>query len=160
MTLNLSLQVADGLRLPVPSAAEFRRWAAAALEDRRDSTEVCVRVVDEAESEALNGRYRGKDHPTNVLSFPADLPPELALPLLGDLVLCAPVVQREAQEQGKPATAHWAHLTVHGVLHLLGFDHIDPGEAEVMEALERAVMARCGYPDPYQWPLQTESLKR
>lgn len=158
MTLNLSLQLADGLHLPVPVFDQFQRWATAALDGRRDRAEVCVRVVDEAEGAALNARYRGKAYPTNVLSFPAELPPELGVPLLGDLVLCAPVVLREAREQGKPAQAHWAHLTVHGMLHLLGFDHIDPDEAEAMEALERSILARCGYPDPYLWPLQTEDL--
>jgi len=160
VSVELTLQVADGLGEPVPACDAFRAWADAALAGRRERAELCVRVVDVAEGEALNARYRGKAYATNVLSFPAELPPELGLPLLGDLVLCAPVVLREAHEQGKPADAHWAHLTVHGVLHLLGFDHVHPDEAETMEALERAVLARCGYPDPYQCTTQTEVLNR
>ena len=160
MSAELSLQVADGLREPVPAVGRFRAWASAALAGQRERAELCVRVVGEGEGEALNARYRGKAYPTNVLSFPAELPPELGLSLLGDLVLCAPVVLREAHEQGKPAEAHWAHLTVHGVLHLLRYDHVHPDEAETMEALERAVLARCGYPDPYQCTAQTEDLNR
>ena len=109
-------------------------------------------IVDEEESAALNSRYRGKRGPTNVLSFGTE-PPAAAidgelLPL-GDLVICAAVVQREAREQGKPARAHWAHMVVHGVLHLKGFDHEKARDAEVMEAREREVLAALGFPDPY-----------
>lgn len=157
--MDLALQADPALDPMLPGEGEFRRWAEAALAGRRDEAELCIRVVGEDEGRALNARYRGKAYATNVLSFPAELPPELGLPLLGDLVLCAPVVVREAREQDKPETAHWAHLTVHGVLHLLGYDHIDPAEAEAMEALERTVLARCGYPDPYRWPLPGEELK-
>ena len=133
----------------VPDPEAFRGWAAAALEGRRPDWELSVRVVDEAEGQALNRQYRGKDYATNVLSFPAELPDGVDLPLLGDLVLCAPVVAREAAEQGKPEHAHWAHLVVHGVLHLLGFDHETSVEADVMEGEERRVLARLGFPDPY-----------
>ncbi len=156
MNLELALQVAPALDAGIPAEDDFHAWASAALAGRRESAELCIRVVDAAEGETLNERYRGKAYATNVLSFPADLPPELGLPLLGDLVLCAPVVLREAGEQGKTAAAHWAHLTVHGVLHLLGYDHIDPAEAEEMEALERTILAACGYSDPYSWPLPSE----
>jgi probable rRNA maturation factor len=126
----------------VPAPARLRRWAKAALGSRRG--ELTVRIVGSAESRALNRRYRGKDKPTNVLSFPYD-----ARGALGDLVICAPVVNREAREQGKPAAAHWAHMVVHGILHLLGHDHIRDREAKVMESRERAILARLSYPDPY-----------
>jgi probable rRNA maturation factor len=106
-------------------------------------------VVDEAESATLNAQYRGKQGPTNVLSFGFDSPPGVDVPLLGDLVICAPVVVREALEQGKPGQAHWAHMTIHGVLHLLGYDHQTPEQAQIMEALEIAALADLGYADPY-----------
>ena len=144
---DLDLQCATAA--PVPGAEDFRRWVAAATEGRRDDWELAIRLVDEAESRTLNRDYRGRDHATNVLSFPADLPAGVVLPLLGDLVICAPVVMREAEAQGKAETAHWAHLTIHGVLHLLGFDHMTSVEAECMEGEERAIMARLGWPDPY-----------
>lgn len=111
-----------------------------------------VRIVDAEEGRALNQRWRERDRPTNVLSFPADLPPELELPLLGDLVLCAPVVLREAAEQGKRVEDHWAHLVIHGVLHLLGMDHQDDAEAEEMEQREREILAALGIGDPYADP--------
>ena len=138
-------------RAGLPSPASFRRWVEAALHGakRRRATELSIRIVDADEGRALNRDYRGKDYATNVLSFEADLPPGLKLPLIGDMVICAPVVAREAAEQGKQARDHWAHLTVHGVLHLLGYDHIEDGEAEVMEALERRILARLGIADPY-----------
>lgn len=134
---------------PAPDDAAFARWVGAALAGRREQAIVSLRIVDAEEGRALNARWRGRDGPTNVLSFPAELPEELGLPLLGDLVLCAPVVLREAAEQGKTEQAHWAHLVVHGVLHLLGMDHQDDAEAEAMEAVERAVLAALGIADPY-----------
>jgi len=127
----------------VPAPRQLRRWAQSALGHR--AGEVTVRVVGTRESRALNRRYRGKDRPTNVLSFPCEAPGTL-----GDLVICAPVVNREAREQGKRAAAHWAHMVVHGVLHLLGFDHTRLRDAKVMEALERAILARLSFPDPYR----------
>ena len=126
----------------MPSPARLRAWARAALAGAKG--ELTLRIVGAAESRALNQRYRGKDKPTNVLSFPYGQPG-----VLGDLVLCAPVVNREAREQGKAPAAHWAHMVVHGVLHLRGFDHIRKGEARVMETTERAILARLSYPDPY-----------
>ncbi len=114
--------------------------------------ELVIRVVDEAESSALNRDYRGRDRPTNVLSFPFEAPPPIESYLIGDLVICAPVVAREALAQGKAAKAHWAHMVVHGVLHLLGFDHPSDAEAESMEALEREIQGGLGYPDPYAIP--------
>lgn len=134
-----------------PDDALLRAAAEAALTGRVENAELCIRIVDEAESAALNERYRGKVGATNVLSFPcdADVP---GVKSLGDLVICAPVVAAEAAAQGKSPEAHWSHLVVHGVLHLLGFDHIGDHEAEVMEAEERAILSRLGYSDPYNPP--------
>ncbi|WP_127476093.1 rRNA maturation RNase YbeY [Sulfurivermis fontis] len=146
--IDLDLQVASAAS-GLPAEDDFRRWVAAALAGRRDEAELTIRVVDEEESAELNGTYRYKLGPTNVLSFPFEAPPGVELPLLGDIVICAPVVAREAQEQDKTAAAHWAHMTVHGCLHLLGYDHIDPAEAEIMENLERDVLSALGYADPY-----------
>jgi len=121
---------------------------AAATGDR----EVALRIIDEAEMRALNLRYRGRDYATNVLSFPADLPAGLDLPLLGDIAICAPVVRREAADQSKPPEAHWEHLLVHGMLHLLGFDHEEETAAQTMENLERRILATLGRADPYAMP--------
>ncbi|WP_049629619.1 rRNA maturation RNase YbeY [Cellvibrio sp. pealriver] len=135
----------------VPSAAELERWISAALDSQKlEDAEVSLYIVDEEEGQELNCEYRGKDYPTNVLSFPADIPEEVGVPLLGDLVVCAPVVEREAAEQEKVLAAHWAHMLVHGSLHLLGFDHIEDSEAEEMEALETEIITGLGYPAPYQ----------
>ena len=146
------LDVAVGYGVPragVPAAVSFRRWVAAALDGRIREADLAIRLVGNKEGRALNHHYRGKDYATNVLSFPAELPEGVKLPLLGDLVICAPVVAREAAEQGKPVAAHYAHLTVHGVLHLLGWDHEHDKDAEAMEQLEREVLAELGLPDPY-----------
>ncbi len=132
-----------------PSRDEFQRWTAAAFAGRCDPVEVSIRIVGEAEGAELNGHYRGKTGPTNVLSFPAELPAGVPLPTVGDLVICAPVVAREAQAQGKEPSAHWAHLTVHGCLHLIGYDHEQEAEAAAMEALETEILAGLGFPDPY-----------
>lgn len=145
ITLQTATQIGN-----LPTRAQFRRWVAAALADRRDAAEVSLRIVDEEEGASLNRTWRHKDYPTNVLSFPAHLPAELKSPLLGDLVICAPVVVREAAEQGKSPEAHWAHLVVHGTLHLLGYDHENDMDAAQMEALETAILAGLGYPDPYR----------
>jgi probable rRNA maturation factor len=152
--LSRQLALAVGYAVPrtgLPSAASFRRWVEAALHGakRRKPTELAIRIVDIDEGRALNRDYRGKDYATNVLSFPAELPPGVALPLIGDLAICAPVVLREAAEQAKLPRDHWAHLTIHGVLHLLGYDHIDDAEANVMEALETRILAGLGIADPY-----------
>ena len=148
--IQLDVSVSYGLpRTGLPAAASFRRWAAAACEGRIMRADLAIRLVDSKEGLSLNRHYRGKDYATNVLSFPAELPEGVNLPLLGDLVICAPVVAREAEEQGKPLAAHYAHLTIHGVLHLLGLDHDDEREAEAMEQLEREILAGLGYADPY-----------
>jgi len=134
---------------PVPGKAEIRRWVGAALAHRQADAEISVRLVSEAEMTALNKQYRGREGSTNVLSFPADLPPELELPLLGDIVVCAAVVAREAAEQHKQLPQHWAHMLVHGSLHLLGYDHIDTAQADIMEPLETTILQALGYPCPY-----------
>lgn len=133
----------------IPGTADFERWVRAALAGEREAAEVSLRVVGVEEGAELNASYRGRSGPTNVLSFPCDSPPGMEPPLLGDVVMCAPVVAREAREQGKPGAAHWAHMTVHGILHLLGYDHETPGEADVMERREARILATLGYADPY-----------
>lgn len=152
--LELDLQIA--CEAPhLPAQATFERWVQDALDSAGYQsppdmpTEITIRIVDTDESRNLNHTYRGKDKPTNVLSFPFDGPEDVPLALLGDLVICAPVVAQESQEQNKPLQAHWAHMVVHGTLHLLGFDHIDDDEAAQMEALEVQILARLGYADPY-----------
>ena len=149
--MNLQVDIQCECAEPVPDEDDIRRWIEAALDDRRgEDTEVSVRLVDIEEMTDLNQTWRSKTGPTNVLSFPSDLPPELQLPLLGDIVICAPVVRREAREQHKALEAHWAHMTVHGTLHLLGYDHEDEQEAAAMEALETDILARLNYPCPYR----------
>ncbi len=147
--IELDLQLASDA-VDLPTEADFRRWCELALRPRTADSELTIRLVDEAEARELNHTWRHKDYATNVLSFPADIPDGLLdIPLLGDLVICAPVVVREATEQGKALAAHWAHLVIHGCLHLLGYDHIEDVEAEEMEALERELLAELGHPDPY-----------
>jgi len=155
----IRLDVSVGYAVPragLPSALSFRKWIAAALANRIREADLAVRIVGAREGRALNRHYRGKDYATNVLSFPAELdddiklPKGVTMPLLGDLVLCAPVVAREAREQKKPLAAHYAHLTVHGALHLLGWDHDNDKDAGCMERLEREILAGLGIEDPYQ----------
>ena len=148
MAIEVEVQYASDAE-GLPAVADFRRWAVAALGEVADA-ELAVRVVDREESRRLNATYRGKDAPTNVLSFPADLPPSVDLPLLGDIVICAPLVAREADEQHKALADHWAHLTVHGVLHLLGHDHRTDEEAGEMEALETRILTGLGCADPWR----------
>lgn len=138
---------AEGASLPSP--AQLGDWAQAAWRDDSRNAELVIRVAGEAESRRLNHEYRGRDRATNVLSFPYDPLPEIDLDHAGDLVICATVVEREAVEQGKPLQAHWAHMVVHGVLHLQGFDHASDQQAEEMEALETKILDRLGYPPPY-----------
>ncbi len=148
-TLEIDLQIASQSQ-DLPTELQLKTWAHAALNSRRANAELSLRIVDEDESQQLNGQYRQKDKPTNVLSFPADLPEELQLPLLGDLVICAPVVAREAEDQNKALDAHWAHMLVHGTLHLLGYDHIDETDATEMEALETQIITELGFAPPYE----------
>ncbi|ATJ81852.1 rRNA maturation RNase YbeY [Halomonas beimenensis] len=138
----------------LPTQAELEAWVDAVLAQHPDEArnELTVRFVDAEESRALNRDYRDKDKPTNVLSFPFECPPGVALPLLGDLVICHPVVLAEARDQDKTAVDHYAHMVIHGTLHLLGYDHLEDDEAEVMEALERDILAGLGIDDPYLTP--------
>lgn len=153
MSLRVRVTVQRATRLRgLPSQARFQRWIESALRGvrYRRAAELAIRLVNEAEGRRLNREWRHKNYATNVLAFPVKLPKALRSPLLGDLVICAPVVKREAAEQGKPLDAHWAHLSVHGTLHLLGFDHQAQTEAHTMEAMEAAILAKLGFPDPYR----------
>ena len=145
----VDLQIATENIEGLPTEEQIVQWATGAVQPEGNEVEMTVRIVDEAESHELNLTYRGKDRPTNVLSFPFECPDEVALPLLGDLVICRQVVEREAAEQEKPLMAHWAHMVVHGCLHLLGYDHIEDDEAEEMESLETQIMQGLGFDDPY-----------
>ena len=147
--IDLDLQIVTE-DADLPSAADIRRWVEAALAGRRDEAQLTIRITDEAEIRELNATYRGKDKPTNVLSFPFEAPPGVDIPLLGDIVICASVVAYEAAEQGKALQAHWAHMVIHGTLHLLGYDHIEDSQAEEMEGLEISLLAGLGYANPYE----------
>jgi probable rRNA maturation factor len=149
MTHEVQLQIAcDDDDLPDP--AHFRSWARAALGDRRANSELTIRIVDEAEIVQLNSSYRHKVGATNVLSFPFDAPAGVDVPLLGDIVICAPVVRREAKEQSKSVNSHWAHMVVHGTLHLLGFNHEQDRDAQDMEDMETRILADLGFDNPYE----------
>ncbi|ABE54102.1 protein of unknown function UPF0054 [Shewanella denitrificans OS217] len=149
LSLDLDLQIAvDSNQLP--SQADFETWVRTALGNTLDTAELTIRLVEIAESQSLNHDYRGKDKPTNVLSFPFEAPPGMELPLLGDLVICVAVVEQEALEQNKPLQAHWAHMVIHGCLHLLGYDHIIDQEAEEMESLETQLIEGLGFSNPYK----------
>lgn len=147
---RLTLHVQYGTaRSGVPAVRSIRDWAELALAAVREPAELSVRIVGEEEGARLNRRWRNRDHATNVLSFEAVPPPGAVPRPLGDIVICAPVVLREARQQGKDPRAHWAHMLLHGALHLLGHDHELPEEARIMEAKERRLMARLGFADPY-----------
>jgi probable rRNA maturation factor len=133
----------------LPTDEQLESWANLAAADRKPGAELCIRIVDATESQQLNADYRGKDKPTNVLSFPFEAPPGLPVNILGDLAICAEIVAHEAEQQNKQLAHHWAHMVIHGTLHLLGFDHINDQDAEIMEALERELLARLDIPDPY-----------
>ena len=148
-SIFVDLQIATENIEGLPTEEQIVQWATGAVQPEGNEVEMTVRIVDEAESHELNLTYRGKDRPTNVLSFPFECPDEVELPLLGDLVICRQVVEREASEQEKPLMAHWAHMVVHGSLHLLGYDHIEDDEAEEMESLETQIMQGLGFDDPY-----------
>ena len=139
--LSMQVQYASDAE-NLPTAAEFKKWARKAL---RVDSEIALRIVDEAEGRELNKAYRGKDYATNVLTFPLTEEPYL----MGDIVICAPVVASEAASQNKALKAHFAHLTVHGVLHLHGYDHEIEAQAELMESIETEIVMKLGYPDPY-----------
>ena len=150
----IDLQIASKNSEGLPTLEQFTHWVETALAFEAQTedfpeTEMTIRIVDEEESQTLNREYRGKDYPTNVLSFPFEVPEGIELPLLGDLVICRQVMEREAKEQQISLASHWAHLAVHGTLHLLGYDHIEEAEAEEMEGLETQIMQKLGFEDPY-----------
>lgn len=153
MELYVDLQIASENEQSLPELAQIETWVNAAImaasDEAREEAELTVRIVDTAESQELNSQYREKDKPTNVLSFPFQNPPGITLPLLGDLIICKSVVEKEAVEQNKRLISHWAHMLIHGTLHLLGYDHIDEEEAETMERIETNLMIELGYNDPY-----------
>jgi probable rRNA maturation factor len=149
MSIELDLQIVVDDTHGLPVERDFQTWLIETVCLFQQDAEVTIRVVDEQESQQLNGEYRGKSKPTNVLSFPFEAPPGIEIDLLGDLIICKQVVEREAQEQNKSITSHWAHMVVHGALHLLGYDHIDDEDAQEMESLEVEIMQKMGFSDPY-----------
>jgi len=150
MCLEIDIQN-ESAASDLPTPDQLRAWAEAVLSGRRERVELSIRLVDEAEGAGLNRRFRGGRGPTNVLSFPFEPLPGLeTCDLIGDVVICAPVVAREAAEQGKSLQAHWAHMLVHGLLHLLGFNHLDAAQAAQMEGLETRIISALGFPAPYE----------
>lgn len=143
---TVDLQLASSCA-SIPSQNNIEKWISAAAPADKN---ISVRIVDGPEIQALNLQYRNKDQTTNVLSFPCELPAGVNVPLLGDIVVCADVVASEAQEQGKAVQAHWAHILIHGTLHLMGYDHIEDADAEEMEQLETGILAGLGFPNPYE----------
>ncbi len=148
MPLIIDIQHASS-STDIPSDTQLQQWLNAAALPESEGLELCLRIVDSDEITALNHQYRNKNKATNVLSFPADIPEELNLPLLGDIVICAEVVKQEALAQNKSCEAHWAHMCIHGILHLQGYDHIDDDDANLMEALEIQLLQNLGYTSPY-----------
>jgi len=154
MTIEVDVQYAADFP-DLPDEKQFRYWVETALKDLKDNAELTIRIVDEAEGTELNEKWRKSKGPTNVLSFSNEGVSEIAPDLLGDIVICAPVVAREAKEQNKNSQSHWAHMVIHGVLHLTGFDHIDPEDADRMESLEINILEKLNYKNPY---LSTQPL--
>ena len=149
MTIIVDIQMASASE-EVPDPQCIERWVGAAIGNQREATELSVRIVDEIEGKALNEQFRGSSGATNVLSFPFENDSPEPLALIGDIVICAPVVSKEASQQNKTLNAHWAHMIIHGVLHLLGYDHQNDTEATNMEALETEIMHKLGFPPPYK----------
>jgi len=148
VTIELELQIASNAKtLPHPS--QFREWISIVLWNRLDEAELTIRIVDEEEIASLNEQYRHKQGPTNVLSFVAEHPDGLESSYLGDIIVCAPIVEREAMNANKDLLAHWALMVIHGTLHLLGYDHEDVEEAEEMENLETEILVKLGFAPPY-----------
>ncbi len=148
MTVKINIQYATA-KTGVPEPVKLRKWARLALVDVRDEAVMTIRIVSKKESAALNKTWRGMNKPTNVLSFPAGDNP-LMPELLGDIVLCADVIADEAEQQDKRPDAHWAHMVIHGILHLAGYDHIKPRGAKKMEAIEISKLASLSFPNPYE----------
>lgn len=149
-SIILDLQIVSENHDNLPSEAQINQWLNIILPPFMPNAELTIRIVDKAESQQLNHTYRQKNKPTNVLSFPFESPVEMETPLLGDLIICKQIIEQEAQEQHKSLISHWAHMIVHGCLHLLGYDHIDDDEAEEMESLEIEIMAELGFSNPYE----------
>lgn len=150
MPFIVDLQIASQSSEGLPSEELFNQWFKQSVKLFCQQAEITIRVVDQEESRMLNHDYRGKDKPTNVLSFPFEAPAGVELDLLGDLIICRQVVEFEAKEQGKDLLSHWAHMVIHGSLHLLGYDHIEDEEAEEMESLEISILNTLGYKNPYE----------
>lgn len=148
---NIYIQRANDLTdLQIPADADLIAWSTLALPPCTLSKEVTIRIISPLESQTLNDNYRKQNKPTNVLAFPINLPEEFAPPTLGDLAICAEIVNQEANEQNKTLDAHWAHMVIHGTLHLIGYDHIEPTDAIEMEAKETTLLAKLGCPNPYE----------
>ncbi|MGP1959177.1 MAG: rRNA maturation RNase YbeY [Arsenophonus sp. NC-CH8-MAG3] len=145
----LDLQLACSNHNGLPSKKTFQHWLEGFLPQFQSKSEITIRIVDMEESQHLNRIYRGKDKPTNVLSFPFKAPENIKLSLLGDLIICRKLVEKEATEQQKNPDAYWAHMVIHGCLHLLGYEHQNNFKAEEMEIIETEIMQKLGYPDPY-----------
>jgi len=145
----LDIQIATEFS-EIPSEQQFQRWMDTVLTEPSQNSEIVIRLVDKAESAELNQQYRHKSGPTNILSFPFEAPEVIESDLLGDLVICAPLIAEEAQQQHKKPEHHWAHITIHGILHLLGYDHIEEVDAEEMEALEIRFLNMLKIANPYQ----------
>ena len=145
----IKLELINEKDLVAPTAKQFQAWLHQVASTLKVTGEVCIKIVDEAESQNLNHTYRSKDKPTNVLSFPSEIPDFVESTHLGDLAICAAVVEREAIEQSKPFDHHWAHISIHGILHLLGYDHIEDDDADEMEALETELLAVLAIENPY-----------
>lgn len=148
--IEVAVQIAIKSKNTYPSHKQFQLWANAAQKNKKQNCELTVRIVDKTESAELNQTYRFKKGATNVLSFPFDIPDNINEAILGDLVICAPLIQHEAEQQHKNPTAHWAHMVVHGVLHLQGYDHIESKQAQEMEDHEIAILQQLGFSNPYQ----------
>lgn len=148
--MSAQLDIVLATQSTCPDKALLTTWAQKALEAKQIKGKIAIRIVDEAEMAQLNGQYRNKPYPTNILSFPSNLPPNISKGWLGDLVLCAPIIALEAVQQDKTIDAHWAHIVVHGILHLLGHDHEEEVEAQEMEALEEKILQQLGFEDPYK----------
>lgn len=149
MSVIVDLQIATSME-NIPSQKQIAHWVTTAVQNFQTRAEITIRIVTAEESRILNNTYRNKNNPTNVLSFPFESPIDLDVPLLGDLVICKAIVEKEAREQQKPLLNHWAHLIVHGILHLLGYDHIESTHAAEMETLEINIMKSLGFTNPYQ----------
>lgn len=149
--MSIIVDFENATQQATPDAQSFEQWVKMALAESYEQAELSVRINGEEEMTALNDRFRGQNKPTNVLSFPADLPESLAIPFLGDIAICAPVIEREALEQHKLLESHYAHMVIHGALHLAGYDHIDDSAAKEMEALEIKIMGKLGFANPYEY---------